>query len=187
MSVAAMVGLASVLGALSGAWACSGQPQVFSVSPLTAPVGAEVTMRGAGVTAMTPVELRWNAVSGPVLAQATANKEAAFEMAFKVPAAEPGVYSLVLVSKANGVTAAGRTTFEVSGAMATAARAPAMADAGFAAATEAASLSSPAGNGSSSTMLAGVGLLAFATVALGGLALATVRRRPALAPGASDQ
>ena len=187
MVVAAVVGLAAVLGTLSTAWACTGQPQVFSVSPVTAPVGAEVTMRGTGVTATTPVELRWNGVSGPVLAQATPDKEAAFAMTFTVPNVEPGVYSLVVVTNVNGVAAAGRTTFEVSGAGATAVRAPALADTGFAAAAEAASLSSPAGTGSSSSMLAGVGLLAFASVALGGLVVATLRRRPALASGASDQ
>lgn len=173
--VAVVMSTAVCVGMLGVAWACTGQPQVFSVSPLTAPVGAEVTMRGEAVAVATPVELRWNGVAGPKLAEVTAGADASFALSFTVPEAEPGVYSLVVVT--DGAAAVGRTAFEVSGAGAQA------ADSGFASATEAAGLEgAPTGVGSSAALLAGAGLLAFGSVALvGGVAVATLRGRRALA------
>lgn len=166
---------AVVVGMLGVAYACTGQPQVFSVSPLTAPVGAEVTMRGEAVAVATPVELRWNGVAGPKLAEVTAGADASFALTFTVPDVEPGVYSLMVVT-GEGTTAVGRTAFEVSGAGAQAA----MADSGFAAETEMAGLDAPVGVGPSAALLAGVSLLAFGSVALlGGFAVATARRRRA--------
>lgn len=173
----ALVGVVGAMGSLSTAWACTGQPQVFSVSPLTAPVGAQVTMRGEAVAATTPVELRWNGVAGPKLAEVTADSRASFELAFTVPDVAPGVYSLAVVTGQGTAVAVGRTTVEVSGAGAS--PAPALAGTGFASATDAVGLNS-LGSSSSTAMLTGVGLLAFGSVALlGGVAVATQRRRRA--------
>jgi len=167
------IGIAVVLGTLAAAWACTGQPQVFSVNPITAPVGAQVTMRGEAVAVGAPVELRWNGVAGPKLAEVTADSRAGFEMVFTVPEVAPGVYSLVVVTR-DGAAAVGRTAFEVSGA------GTVTADSGFASATQAAGLDAAVPVGSSAALLAGVGLLAAGGVALfAGFAVATVRRRRA--------
>jgi len=178
-AVAAFVGVAFTMVIAGGAWACTNQPQVFAVRPLAAVAGAEVTMHGEAAPAHAPVELRWNGVAGPKVAEVTANNVGNFAMAFTVPDVAPGVYSLMVVP-AGSSAGLGRAAFEVRGAPG-AAGTP-MATAGsFATSQQAASLIQPAGVSSFTGLAVGVAF-GLGTLALGsGFALATVRRRPALA------
>lgn len=176
-SLVAAVGLAL----LGTAWACTGQPQVFSVSPLTAAAGSEVEMRGDAVAPGTPVAVRWNGVSGPKLAEVTADRRGEFALSFAVPAdAEPGVHSLMVVAGEGEADAGvGRTTLQV--AADPQAGSPTQADSGFAA-EEVTSLQAAEQAGTSPALAAGVVLFTVGVVGLfGGFALATTQRRRASA------
>ncbi len=174
--VAVFAAAAVTIVVASGAWACTNQPQVFSVTPLAAVAGAEVTMRGEAVPANSAVELRWNGVAGPKVAEVTADQVGNFAMAFTVPDVAPGVYSLTVVP--NGATAGlGRAPFEVRGA----AGAPGTSlqtVGGFASDPQPASLHEPAGANPVSGLAAGMAIFGFGAVALSaGFTVATVRRR----------
>jgi len=160
------------------AWACTNQPQVFSVTPLGSVAGAEVTMRGEAVPAEASVELRWNGVAGPKVAEVTADRVGSFALAFTVPDVAPGVYSLIVVP-AGSNAGLGRAAFEVRGAPG-AAGTPVEAIGSFASNPQAVSLSQPAGVSSFTGLAVGMGMLGFGVVALfTGFAVATVRRRAA--------
>lgn len=177
--VTAMLGVAL----LSTAWACTGQPQVFSVSPLAATAGSEVTMRGDAVAPGTAVELRWNAVAGPKLAETTADEAGQFAMSFAVPAdAEPGVYSLMAIAGEGDADAGvGRTAFEVAADPQAGDEGQASAPSGFAA-DQPTSLHTADQTGMTPALAAGVALLSVGAIALfGGFAVATAQRRRALA------
>lgn len=185
VTLVGFVTVAVSLMVLSAAWACTGQPQVFSVSPLTATAGSEVTMRGNEVAEGTPIELRWNGVAGPKLAEATAAETGNFVLAFTVPAdAEPGVYSLMVVAgQGEAEAGVGRTTFEVAAdpQAASAAGGPGTPQ-GFHAPVDSVGLDVPASPASATALTAGVLLLAVGASGLfGGFAVATVSRRRALA------
>jgi hypothetical protein len=99
-----------VLGWASMALACTVQPQVrYSLLPESATPGSTVMVEGKNVATQSPVEIRWNGVGGKVLASATP-LNGAFSVPVQVPEAEPGIYSLMLVTEKAGV---GRTAFEV--------------------------------------------------------------------------
>ncbi len=184
--------LAAIALAIAGqAWACTGQPQVFSVTPLSAVSGAQVTMHGEAALAQT-LELRWNGVAGPKLAQVTTDQVGNFTLAFTVPDVAPGIYSLVVVAAGDDALAqearlagagVGRAAFEVQGASGSTGR-PAVETVGsFASDAQSVSLHQPDRINSSTGLAVAMGLLGFGAVALfTGFAVATVRRR-SLAPG----
>lgn len=173
--VAAAVGV----GLLGAAWACTGQPQVFSVTPLGATAGSEVTMRGGLVAPGRELELRWNGVAGPTLADTTVDEDARFAMSFAIPDdAEPGVYAVVAVSDDRGV-GVGRSAVEV---VADPGEESAATADGFAAGEEAAGLAAAEQTGTSPMLAAGVAMLSLGAVGLlAGFGWATARRQRAVA------
>jgi len=190
--------VATVFGALaiaSFAWACTGQPQVFMLTPQTGPSGVEVTVAGQMVT-QGPVEIRWtgNGISeGLKLADSFAGPNAAFSIPVRIPQSAPGVYYITVEA---GDRSIARTTFEVTGETAVSA-APVSGQArqsrtvpadlwrGFTDASDSsfqesgpASLSDPApGQGS----LVGLALSGTGAVALGGLSVVAMQRRRVVA------
>jgi len=132
-----------------------------------------VTVRGQAVAAQGPIEIRWNALNGQQLALADADAGGNFAANVSVPAARPGVYSIMVVAGKAGVT---RSVFEVTPS----AGAVAMP------ATGNASLWAPATHSAGSLSSGGSGLgvaLGSAFLAVGlvggfaGVTVATVRRR----------
>lgn len=178
--------VAAALGVLvlSAAWACTGQPQVYSVTPLNATAGSEVTMRGGLVAPNASLELRWNGVAGPKLAETVVEPDGTFAMSFAVPDdAEPGVHSVVAVSPVRDV-GVGRTAFEVVAdprADTGAAASQAGATQGFVAA-ETVGLDAAAPSGASTALVAGTVLLSLGAAGLfAGFTVATLARRRAYA------
>jgi hypothetical protein len=56
---------------------------------------ATSTVHGEGAPAGATVELRWNAVKGPVLAKTTANGDGTFSASVSAPNVAPGIYVLI--------------------------------------------------------------------------------------------
>lgn len=165
IGVAAAV--ASVLGAGSAAWACTAQLGT-TVKPGVVAPGAMVTVEGDGSPG--PVEIRWDGVDGEVLARVADGK--AYAVTATVPQAEPGVHTVVAVSRdAEGkVTSRGQFALEIRAAGSTGTRSPELYR----------GLSSD--NGLDTQRAVGVGLLGLGGAALfGGFAVAEARRRKALA------
>lgn len=168
------------------AWAWTGQPQVYSVTPLAATAGSEVTMRGGLVAPGHELELRWNGVAGPKLAETTVEDDGTFAMSFTLPAdAEPGVHTVIAASEGVGVgVGVGRSAVEV---VAHPLDEPAAAGDGFVAG-EAPGLQAAEQSGTPAALIAGAALLTVGAVGLfGGFAVTTVQRRRALARSYQSQ
>lgn len=99
-----------LLVAVSAAWACTGQPRVFTVSQPAAAEGQAVEARGEATQANRPIAIRWNNLEGEVLGAGVTDATGAFAVPITLPKAAPGIYSVVLT----GDTAAGRTTIEIT-------------------------------------------------------------------------
>lgn len=105
-----------LLGLASTAWACTVQAPLIGVSPASGQPASTVTVRGQGVPRAAdgspePVEIRWNAVTGPKLAEVMADSTGLFTTTVAIPASAPEIYSVVAVA---GGARLGQTTFEVS-------------------------------------------------------------------------
>jgi hypothetical protein len=190
LSVAAV----AVLVGMSAAWACTFQPRIFALSQEAGPKGSEVLITGQGVAPQGAVGIHWNGVTGPRLAQTSADSAGNFSVVAPIPNVAPDVYSLVAVAANAGVA---RSSFEVTPEYAmsqtvSAVQTPPVAvDRGqegsrfWANPSHAPGLdnSTPASSNSpNSGLLAGVGLLAAGLVALfSGFTIAVVRKRRALA------
>lgn len=107
------IGMVTLFGWGSVAFACSPQPQVYSLLPESAAPGETVVVRGQSITSRAPVEIRWNGVTGDVLATAAPGPDASLSVPVRIPDVSPGVYSLMLVTVDGGVA---RTAFEVTAA-----------------------------------------------------------------------
>lgn len=96
----------AVLGiAASAAWACVSGP-VVNLSTVTAKPGEEVTLTGTGFRQADPVQVRWNALDGPVVAELAKPDNQTITATFAVPqGSTPGSY-VVIVSQSRG----GKTT-----------------------------------------------------------------------------
>lgn len=162
-------GLAVVLAGV--AWACTAQPSILSVGPMSSAPNTEVTVTGRAVAAG-PVEVRWNALDGPMLAKVGADARGDFVTTITVPNARPGVYSIIAVAQNTGVA---RMAFEVtpsSSGAEEAARAPRPA--------WAVGPVTPRSSPSSPGLAVGSALLAAGLVTLfAGAATASVQRRRA--------
>lgn len=101
--------LAVVLGAVGAAWACTYTPRITTVTPQAGPRGTEVVMEGQGVADTRLVEIRWNALDGPVLTRSETD-QGNFKAAIRVPDVPPGVYTLVAATDGGAVA---RGTLEV--------------------------------------------------------------------------
>lgn len=170
--VAVFVAGAAALVTASVAWACTSQASSFGLDALAAPSGSEIRATGEAVVAdATPLTIRWNSASGPVVAEVTSSDE--FSVPVRIPDVSPGVYYLVAVS---GDTAMARAAFEVTG---DAIAAPAPADSAWSTSRDL-NPGTSGGNGVDSSLVAGMVLLSLGLVGLaGGFTVATARRRKA--------
>lgn len=102
---------AATLGMASAAWACTVFANVVGVDPVQAPERGLVRVQGDGLAGKaTAVQLRWDGATGPVLGSAPVDAKGRFSAQVAVPAASPGVHSLVAVAEGAGV---GRAAVEV--------------------------------------------------------------------------
>jgi hypothetical protein len=171
--LAAFVTLAciAVVG-VGAAWACTGQPLMHLATDAVGEAGSHARVEVLANQAVSgPVAVRWNALDGPVLAQADLAPGTAATLDVTIPQTAPGVYYLVLDTSA-GVA---RSAFEVTDPM----EAPASPASPWAA-TSAAGDDAPFGS-----FRAGVALLAVGIVAMSAITLvALARRRTAARPSA---
>lgn len=86
--------VASVLVAATS-WACVPSPIVVAHPAASGPPGTEITLEGAHFRPQ-PVEVRWNAVDGPLLATATGMQ---FAVKVTIPASPAGLYSIFVLSR----------------------------------------------------------------------------------------
>ncbi len=173
--VASFAAVSSALLVASVAWACTSQARSFGLDALAAPKGTEVRATGeAVVPAGSPLTIRWNSASGPVLAEVTSSDK--FTVPLRVPDVAPGVYYLVATS---GDTALARAALEVTGDTAMVTATPPQAWS----AVQSGSLAVGApsgGSGVNPSLVIGMGLLSFGAVGLaGGFGVVAVRRRRA--------
>lgn len=95
----------AVLGiAASAAWACVSGP-VVNLSTVTAKPGEEVTVTGTGFRQADPVQVRWNALDGPIVAEMAKPESQTINATFTVPAGTtPGNYVVIVSQTKNGQT-----------------------------------------------------------------------------------
>ncbi|HVL28928.1 MAG TPA: hypothetical protein VM390_12320 [Acidimicrobiales bacterium] len=122
MALAAILGVAALLGAAGLAWACTNFA-TLNLSGAAGPAGAEVVATGQHAQPNVPVALRWNSRSAPVVATATPDGAGAYQVPVRVPATASGVQVLLATDRDGNVA---RAAFEVTGA-ATSPAAPAAA------------------------------------------------------------
>lgn len=171
-SAAVAFGIAVILlTAAATAWACVPQP-VLSVQPLASgPPGFQATVEGANFEGGR-VELRWNALDGPLLASATGGS---FTVQVNIPDAADGLYALVALERRQDGSVGGvaRTAFQLARSTASSAASPPQPT------------STRDDKESPSTMFAvtlGVAGAAALLVVGGGVGAATARRRRTVAP-----
>lgn len=95
----------AVLGiAASAAWACVSGP-VVNLSTVSAKPGEEVTVTGTGFRQAHPIQVRWNALDGPIVAEAGRPEDRNFTANFTVPAGTtPGNYVIIVSQTKDGKT-----------------------------------------------------------------------------------
>jgi hypothetical protein len=93
----------AVLGiAASAAWACVSGP-VVNLSTVSAKPGEEVTITGTGFRQADPVQIRWNALDGPIVAELAKPDNQTITANFAVPpGTAPGSYVLIVSQTKNG-------------------------------------------------------------------------------------
>lgn len=97
---------AAVLGMASMAWACTNSIRIEAVAPSVERAAASLVVQGAQAVAGSTVELRWNRIDGPVLAQARADGAGSFSATMDVPQVSPGIYVVTATSQGNVARAA---------------------------------------------------------------------------------
>jgi hypothetical protein len=175
LATTVMIGFVLALGSL--AWACTDFTKIDSIIPATNPAAATAAVKGSGAAAGSMVALRWNALNGPVIAQAQADESGAFSADAKIPDVPAGIYTVIA---SDGKSSVGRVPYEVGAAGVSGASVTpgAAGDLKFTAKTSP-GLSAPSASPLSAAMIVvfGGGLVALAS----GAALMTTRRRKALA------
>lgn len=111
LAVTAMVVVALALLS-GGAWACVPQPLITLTPMASGPPGTEVTVNGYAINGQ--AEVRWNALDGPLLADALGP---VFSVPIVVPEAEEGLYGLIVLERAadGSLGSTARAAFEVTG------------------------------------------------------------------------
>lgn len=110
LGLAATAVIAAILGLASFAWACTDFTKIDSITPAT-DSAAIATVKGSGAAAGSIVELRWNALNGPVIARAVADATGAYRADAAIPEVPAGIYT-VLAS--DGMSSVGRAAYEVA-------------------------------------------------------------------------
>jgi len=109
------------LGALLAtglAWACTSQPTVIGLVPSAlhrAPANAEgplgkILVQGQFPASTAPLDIRWNGLDGPILAQALPEANGSFTASVDIPDAPADVYYIVVADR-SGATA--RVAFQI--------------------------------------------------------------------------
>jgi hypothetical protein len=94
-AIGGLSAVGAVLLAGAAAWACVSGPNI-NLSTVNAKPGQEVNVNGTNFTKSDPVQVRWNALDGPVLAQLEPPKSGAVTGTVTVPAdAKAGNYVLI--------------------------------------------------------------------------------------------
>lgn len=93
LAVAAVFGVTLALA--SFAWACTDFTEITSITPSADPAAATAAVKGSGAPAGSVVELRWNALNGPVIGRATADATGAFATDAAIPDVPAGIYTVV--------------------------------------------------------------------------------------------
>ena len=98
-----MASIAAFGIAASAAWACVSGP-VVNLSTVTAKPGEQVTLTGTGFRQADPVQIRWNALDGPIVAElAKPESSQTITASFAVPAGTaPGSYVVIVSQTRDG-------------------------------------------------------------------------------------
>lgn len=102
-AVSALAGAAALVIAGSAAFACVSGP-VVNLSTITAKPGEEVSLTGSGFRNPDPIQVRWNALDGPILAEvAKPESDRSMATTFTVPQGTvPGSYVVVVSQTKDG-------------------------------------------------------------------------------------
>ena len=97
-----LVAAAAVVVASATAWACVSGPAV-NLSTVQAKPGDQVVVTGTGFRSLDPVQIRFNALDGPVLAELPKPENQAINATITVPpGTAPGNYVLIVTQSRNG-------------------------------------------------------------------------------------
>lgn len=101
-ALGAAASIAVLVAAASTAWACVSGPAV-NLSTIQAKPGDEVTLTGTGFRLAEPVDIRWNALDGPILASTAEPEDRMVSATFTVPpGTAPGNYVVVASQSKDG-------------------------------------------------------------------------------------
>ncbi|MGH2773333.1 MAG: hypothetical protein ACRDIU_09390, partial [Actinomycetota bacterium] len=113
-ALVALAILVAATAAMGPAWACVPVRSIVQVEPQSSgPPGVTVKVSGVGF-GDAPVEIRWNDLNGPKLADTNGP---IFSADVKIPESKPGLYTLIALTRAKdaGVDNAGTAPFFVTG------------------------------------------------------------------------
>lgn len=100
----ALAGVAALVVAGSAAWACVSGP-VVNLSTISAKAGEQVTVTGTGFRSPDPVQVRWNALDGPIVAEMARPDNQTINATFTVPqGTAPGNYVVIVSQTRDGGT-----------------------------------------------------------------------------------
>jgi hypothetical protein len=100
----AFAGIAVAVATASAAWACVSGP-VVNLSTVQAKPGEQVTLTGTGFRQAHPVQVRFNALDGPILAELPQPTNQGISATFTVPPnTAPGNYVIVVSQVRDGKT-----------------------------------------------------------------------------------
>lgn len=182
MVVAGAVAAGALVMVAAAAFACTALP-TGTLNQLTGAPGSSVQFSGTiWEPALGPIDVRWNSLNGPILAQVTPNAQSNLgPVSITVPAnAAPGYYFLAVApDRAPAGTTTVRVPFQVTGA------APASGPQPRVLLPSTAPASSHAGVGALA-LLAAMGLAGLGLFGVGGVSLArSARRAPRTSPAPS--
>lgn len=102
-ALGALSSITVLVVAASAAWACVSGP-VVNLSTTTAKPGEQVTLTGTGFRQADPIQVRFNGLDGPILAEgAVPARDRTVETSFTVPpSTAPGNYVLIVTQSRDG-------------------------------------------------------------------------------------
>lgn len=103
LATGALAGAFGLVLVGSAAWACVSGP-VVNLSTVSAKPGEQVTLTGTGFRQADPIQVRWNALDGPVVAElAKPESNQTISATFSVPqGTAPGSYVVIVTQVENG-------------------------------------------------------------------------------------
>jgi hypothetical protein len=107
----ALFGLLVILMGASTAWACVPQPLITLSPQASGPAGSRVTVDGLAIEGT--VEIRWDAVDGPLLGKAMGPT---FSAEVTIPEASEGLHAIIVAERRpdGGLGSTGRASYEVT-------------------------------------------------------------------------